>query len=57
MLAVKIAELKEVEDKLAALQANMEEQQAKEEELNREMAVCTVKLDRANILTDSLSSE
>merc|ERR1719409_2494208 len=51
------AELKQVKDRVAALQAQLAATQAKAEKLERDQAECTVKLGRAQKLLVGLGSE
>ncbi|MEW5311651.1 MAG: hypothetical protein WDW38_003347 [Sanguina aurantia] len=51
------AELKEVMDKLAALDADLQEKKAKKAKLEAEVAMCTIKLDRAEKLISGLGGE
>jgi dynein heavy chain, axonemal len=56
-LGEKQAALKEVLDKLAALDADVEEKKAKKSQLEHEVYMCTVKLDRAQKLIQGLGGE
>lgn len=56
-LRVKQAELKEVVDKLTVMQNELEEKKAKKEELEANISLCKLKLDRAEKLLDGLGGE
>jgi len=56
-LAVSAKELKEVEDKVATLEANYKAAVDKSEALANDVQMCTVKLERANTLISGLGGE
>ena len=56
-LRIKQAELKEVVDKLTLMQNELEEKRAKKEELEANIALCKLKLERAEKLLDGLGGE
>jgi len=51
------AELQKVEDKIGALQANLDAMKKKKQELEDNMAMCAIKLERANKLLGGLGGE
>uniref|UniRef100_A0A3P8VG82 Dynein axonemal heavy chain 7 n=1 Tax=Cynoglossus semilaevis TaxID=244447 RepID=A0A3P8VG82_CYNSE len=57
MLAVKRAELKEVEDRLYCLNVNLDEMMKKKQELEKNIALCSEKLIRAEKLIGGLGGE
>ncbi len=57
ILNAKRAELKEVEDRLAALKQAFEEKTKEKEELETQVDVCAKKLDRAQKLIGGLGGE
>ena len=57
ILNAKRAELKEVEDRLAALKQAFEEKTREKEELETQVDICAKKLDRAQKLIGGLGGE